>query len=76
MLIDDNHEKAWLMHGCFHETTQNIENSLVKSVAALTDVREKTRLVRRGSEALIALESSKRSTKLGGTGKGLRTLMV
>ena len=38
----------------------------------MTGVREKTTLVRLGLEALIARESAKKLTKLGGTEKQLK----
>ena len=40
----------------------------------LTGIKEKTRLVNKGLEALIALESSKRLAKLGGTEKDLKKI--
>ncbi len=52
-------------------TTLNIEETLVEKAARLTGIKEKTALVRLGLEALIALESSKRLAKLGGTEKAL-----
>jgi Arc/MetJ family transcription regulator len=52
-------------------TTLNIEDSLIDKAAKLTGVKEKTSLVRLGLEALIAIESSKRLAKLGGTEKKL-----
>ena len=54
-------------------TTLNIEETLVEKAARLTGIKEKTSLVRLGLEALIALESSKRLAKLGGTEKALRS---
>ena len=56
------------------KTTLNIEDNFIERVAALTGVREKTCLVRRGLEALIAPGSSKGLAKLGGTRKGLRRI--
>ena len=55
-------------------TTINIDDLILKKAATLTGVKEKTALVRRGLEALIALESSKRLAKLGGTEKQLRSI--
>ena len=55
-------------------TTINIDDLILKKAAALTGIKEKTALVRRGLEALIALESSKRLAKLGGTEKQLRSI--
>jgi Arc/MetJ family transcription regulator len=52
-------------------TTLNIEDRLLDKAAKLTGIKEKTSLVRLGLEALIAKESSKRLSKLGGTEKKL-----
>jgi len=58
-----------LMH---MRTTLNIEESLLKQAARLTGVKEKTALVRRGLEALIALESARRLAVLGSSEKKLK----
>jgi Arc/MetJ family transcription regulator len=55
-------------------TTLNIEDSLIKKVSKLTGIKEKTTLVKLGLEALIAMESSKRLAKLGGTEKKLKMI--
>ena len=55
-------------------TTINIEDKLLKKASKLTGVKEKTSLVRLGLEALIAIESSKRLAKLGGTEKDLKKI--
>jgi Arc/MetJ family transcription regulator len=55
-------------------TTINIDDAILKRAARLAGIKEKTALVRRGLEALIALESSRRLAKLGGTEKGLRPI--
>ena len=55
-------------------TTLNIDDKMLTEAARLTGVREKTSLVRRGLEALIALESAKRLARLGGTEKFLRPI--
>ncbi len=55
-------------------TTLNIEDRLIKKVSGLTGIKEKTKLVKLGLEALIALESSKRLAKLGGTQKELKRI--
>jgi Arc/MetJ family transcription regulator len=52
-------------------TTLNIDDKLLREAARLTGISEKTSLVRRGLEALIALESARRLAALGGTEKGL-----
>ena len=49
------------------KTTLNIDDELLARAAELTQVREKTALVRLGLEALIALESAKRLARLGGS---------
>lgn len=48
-------------------TTLNIDDEIFEKASQLTGIKEKTALVRRGLEALIARESSKRLAKLGGT---------
>jgi Arc/MetJ family transcription regulator len=53
-------------------TTLNIEESLLQQASRLTGVKEKTALVRRGLEALIALESARRLAALGGSEKRLK----
>ena len=52
-------------------TTINIDDNLLKKASELTGIKEKTSLVRKGLNTLIALESSKRLAKLGGTEKDL-----
>lgn len=53
-------------------TTLNIDDGLIEEASRLTGIRKKTSLVRLGLESLIALESSKRLAKLGGTEKQLK----
>jgi Arc/MetJ family transcription regulator len=55
-------------------TTLNIEDSLIKKVSKLTGIKEKTTMVKLGLEALVAMESSKRLAKLGGTEKELKRI--
>ena len=55
-------------------TTLNIDDTLIERAAQLTGTTEKTALVRRGLEALIALESARRLAALGGTEKNLRAI--
>ena len=55
-------------------TTLNIDEKLVRRAAELTDVKEKTSLVRLGLEALIARESARRLAKLGGSERRLRPI--
>jgi len=52
-------------------TTLNIDDDILRKASQLTGIKEKTALVRRGLESLIARESSKRLAKLGGTEDGL-----
>lgn len=53
-------------------TTLNIEDALVEKASKLTGIKEKTALVRKGLEALISIESSRRLAKLGGSEKNIR----
>jgi len=55
-------------------TTLNIKDDILEKAVRLTGIREKTSLVNKGLEALIALESSKRLAKLGGTEKDLKKI--
>lgn len=55
-------------------TTLNIEDDLLAKASKLTRIKEKTSLVRRGLEALIAMESGKRLAELGGTEKKLKMI--
>lgn len=48
-------------------TTLNIDDAMLSKASQLTGVTEKTSLVRLGLQALIAQESAKRLSKLGGT---------
>lgn len=55
-------------------TTIHIDDGLIRRAAQLTGVQEKTALVRRGLEALIARESARRLAALGGSEKALRPI--
>lgn len=55
-------------------TTLNVDDTLIEKAAKLTGTTEKTKLVRQGLEALIALESARRLAALGGTEKKLRPI--
>jgi len=55
-------------------TTLNIEDELLNRASKLTGIKEKTSLVRRGLESLIAIESGKRLARLGGTERGLKAI--
>lgn len=48
-------------------TTLIIDDAAYKKAAELTGIKEKTSLVRMGLETLIARESSKRLSRLGGS---------
>ena len=56
------------------KTTLNIDDHIMAEAARLTGIKEKTTLVRRGLEALIAQESSQRLAVLGGTEKDLKSI--
>jgi len=55
-------------------TTLNIEDDLLSKASKLTGIKEKTSLVRRGLESLIAIENGKRLAHLGGSEKGLKPI--
>jgi Arc/MetJ family transcription regulator len=55
-------------------TTLNIDDSLLEKAARLTGVTEKTSLLKLGLQALIARESAKRLSRLGGTEKNLELI--
>jgi len=62
------------MRGASMRTTLNIEDDLLNKAAKLTGIKEKTSLIRRGLESLIAIESAKRLARLGGSEKGLKMI--
>jgi hypothetical protein len=55
-------------------TTLNIHDDILKKASILTGITQKTSLVHRGLEALIAKESSRRLAELGGREKFLRSI--
>lgn len=55
-------------------STLNINDELLKSASELSGIKEKTRLVKAGLEALIRQESAKRLASLGGTEKTLKDI--
>jgi Arc/MetJ family transcription regulator len=55
-------------------TTLNIDDETIKKASQLTGIKKKTALVQRGLEVLIAIESSKRLARLGGTEKDLQAI--
>lgn len=65
------HPTSILMH---MRTTLNIDDELLRKAAELTGESEKTALVRRGLEALIALESARRLADLGGSERQLKAI--
>ena len=65
------HESCILMH---MRTTLNIDDELLSEARRLTGINEKTSLVQRGLEALIALESARRLAALGGSEKRLHPI--
>ena len=64
------HQLGILMH---MRTTLNIDDQLMADATRLSGLREKTAVVHRGLEALIAHESAKRLAALGGSQKTLKT---
>ncbi len=55
-------------------TTLNINDKILKKASDLTGISEKTALIHRGLETLIALESAKRLAALGGSEKKLKDI--
>lgn len=55
-------------------TTLNIDDHLLNRASRLTGIKEKTRLVKLGLEAIIARESSRRLAALGGTERKLSSI--
>ena len=53
-------------------TTLNIDDDLLKKASRLSGIAEKTSVVKRGLEELIARESARRLAALGGTEKKLK----
>ncbi|OPY92629.1 MAG: Antitoxin VapB32 [Syntrophaceae bacterium PtaU1.Bin231] len=54
--------------------TLDIEDSLLEKASRVTGIEEKTELIRRGLEALVAGESGKKLAQLGGSEKQLRPI--
>lgn len=54
-------------------TTLNIDENALKEAGRLTGIREKTALVRKGLQALIAQESARRLARLGGTERSIHS---
>jgi len=55
-------------------TTLNLDDSLLDEARRITGIQEKTALVHRGLEELIARESARALAALGGTFPKLRTI--
>lgn len=55
-------------------TTINVNDKLLEEAYRLTGIKKKTTLINLGLEALIARESAKRLTALGGTEEQLKTV--
>jgi len=55
-------------------TTLNVEDDLIEKATKITGIKEKTALVKRGLEALIARENARRLATLGGTQKQLQEI--
>lgn len=62
------------MHIAVMRTTLNIDDKIIEKASKLTGISEKTTLVRKGLEALIAQESAKRLAALGGTEKSIKDI--
>ena len=56
------------------KTTLNIDDDLLEEARRLTQIDQKTALVRAGLEALITLESAHRLAALGGSETHLRAV--
>jgi len=55
-------------------TTLNLDSKMMLKAASITGIKEKTSLIHKGLQALIALESAKRLASFGGTEKRLRAI--
>ena len=62
------------MNAYMRTTTINIDDTLLERAARLTGTTQKTALVRRGLEALIAQASARRLAALGGSEKRLKPI--
>jgi hypothetical protein len=54
--------------------TLDIEDGLLEKAARMTGIEEKTELIKRGLEALIAGQSGKKLAQLGGSEMHLRPI--
>lgn len=64
----------YFIHIAIMKTTLNIDDKIIEKASKLTGISEKTALVRKGLEALIAQESAKRLAALGGTEKNIKDI--
>ena len=55
-------------------TTLNIDSKMMEKAASITGIKEKTSLIHKGLQALIAVESAKRLASLGGTERKLHSI--
>lgn len=55
-------------------TTLNIDDQLLEEAQRLSEITERTALVREALEALVQRESARRLVRLGGTKPGMRKL--
>ncbi len=55
-------------------STLNIDDALLEKATQLSGLKQKTAVVRAGLEALVARESAKRLTALGGSEKAIRPI--
>jgi len=52
-------------------TTLNLNDKLMREAAQLTGIKEKTAVIHRGLEALVAMEHARRLAALGATQRNL-----
>ena len=55
-------------------TTLNIDETILEKASSLTGIKEKTLLLHKGLEALIAQESAKRLAALSGTEPNIKPI--
>ena len=66
---------TYLHHSCIlicMRTTLNLDEKLVQDASRLTGIKEKTAVIHKGLEALVALSHARRLAALGGTQRNLR----
>ena len=67
MLIGDMYRSAILMHMSVSRTTLNLDDELLRRAREYTGIHEKTALIHKALDELIAREAAKRLAALGGT---------